>query len=507
MLERKNKLMLLLTLGVALFSVLIHVLGRGTNLFDMMVQMHHSLAAEAHPVWLNVIAVPPILFLAAAAALFAQHRSHRLIPPLVTLALVSSSISLIAGSGGGTEFHFSIFMVIAILCFYESIPLLIGATLIFTVQHLIGFFFSPEMVFGVSSYSLTMLVTHAFFLVATSLAVILQIASNKKAREALNAEKDRERAQTVGEIVERLTATSGQLCGRTGELSAQAESSAGASSLIREHVTDIYEGSQEQKNEAGSARTAIEKVGADLRQIVTDTSAVSEVSGQSALHAEAGNRSMGELMHRLTTLESSVSDSAERIRLLNEHARQIGEVTDLIRSIASQTNMLALNASIEASRAGDAGRGFGVVATEIQRLAQQSNASAENIGAFLGRINEESQHSAVSMQRVTAELSDGLAAAHETEDSFRVIRDHANEVNAKLRQVLSSGSLALENSGQASNSIETIFLIADEFVHACEQVKGHADNQLQFSGETAQIAAQLGGATSELRETIARIGA
>ena len=98
---------------------------------------------------------------------------------------------------------------------------------------------------------------------------------------------------------------------------------------------------------------------------------------------------MGQLMQNRSALETSVLDSSERIRLLNEHAQQIGKVTSLIRNIASQTNMLALNASIEASRAGEAGRGFGVVASEIQKLAQQSDASAENIGAFLGRINEE----------------------------------------------------------------------------------------------------------------------
>ncbi|MEJ8306486.1 methyl-accepting chemotaxis protein [Saccharibacillus sacchari] len=505
MFERKNKLMLLITLSVVLFSVLIHMLGRGTALFDAMEQMHGS-PSSPDPLWLNAIAVPPLLFFAAAAALYAKHRGHRLIPVFVMLALVFSSISLVAGSGGGTEFHFSIFMVIAVLCFYESIPLLIAATLIFAVQHLVGFFFSPEMVFGVSSYSPTMLATHAFFLVATSLAVILQIFSNKKARAELKAEKDRERSHTVGEIVDRLNATSGQLYGQTDELNAQAESSAGASGVIRECISDIYDGSQEQKSEAGSARSAIEKVGSDLREIVDATGIVSQVSDQSSRHAEDGNRNMGQLMQNLSSLETSVLDSSERIRLLNEHAQQIGKVTSLIRNIASQTNMLALNASIEASRAGEAGRGFGVVASEIQKLAQQSDASAENIGAFLGRINEETQRTAESMHRVTNELSAGLSAAQETEDSFRVICEHATEVGMKLQHILSSGDLALAHSGQASSSIETISLIADEFVYACEQAKTHAERQLQYSGDTAQIATQLGGATAELRETISRIG-
>lgn len=504
MLERKNKLMLLLTLGVVLFSVLIHALGRASSLFDAMV-MHHS-AAKADELWLNIISIPPVLFLAAAALLFMRNRTHHFIPSLVMLALVFSSISLVAGSGGGTEFHFSIFMVIAILCFYENILLMIGATLLFTLQHLIGFFISPEMVFGVSEYSLVMLATHAFFLVATSLAVILQIASNKKARAELNAKKDQERTQTVGEIVERLTATSGQLHGQTGELSAQAQSSAGASGLIREQISGIVQGSQEQKSEADTARTAIEKVSADLRQIVNATSVVAEVSDQSSRHAEEGNRNIGQLMEKLSTLEASVRESSERIRLLNEHAQQIEKVTGLIRNIASQTNMLALNASIEASRAGDAGLGFGVVASEIQKLAQQSDASAENIGAFLTRMNEETQRSAESMQRVTTELSTGLAAANETEDSFRVIWGYATEIDAQLQQILSSGNLAIQNSSQASHSVTTISMIAEKFVLACEQAKTYADNQLQYSGETAEIAAQLGGATAELRETIARIG-
>ncbi|MCQ4086592.1 methyl-accepting chemotaxis protein [Saccharibacillus sp. JS10] len=506
MLESKNKVMLSITLGVVLFSILIHALGRYSPLFDNMM-MHGHIPAKPDEIWLNLIALPPILFLGISAFLFSRSKAHHLLPTFVMLALVFSSISLISGSGGGTEFHFSIFMVVAILCFYESALLMIAATLIFTVQHLIGFFFAPEMVFGVSTYSFTMVATHAFFLVATSLAVIFQIVSTKRARADLNAKKDLERTQTVGDIVQRLTTTSGQLHGQTGELSAQAQSSAGASGMIREQISGIYEGSQEQKSEANTARAAIQKVGVDLQQIVSATSVVAEVSDQSSRHAEQGNHNIVQLMQKLSALEVSVRDSSERMQMLNEHAQEISKVTELIRNIASQTNMLALNASIEASRAGEAGRGFSIVASEIQKLAQQSNSSAESISAFLSRMNEDTQRSSESIQRVTSELSTGMSAATQTEESFRKIWGFATEVDKQIQQILSSGDLALENSNEASSAIATIASITENFVEACEQAKVYAESQLQYSGETAEIATKLGGATAQLRETIARIGA
>ena len=109
---------------------------------------------------------------------YQKQHDHRLVPLLNTLTLTFASMSIISGGGGTVEFHFSIFMVLAIVAYYENMKLIAIMTVLFALQHILGFFFLTELVFGAASYSFLMLVIHAVFLILTSGATSLQIHSS-----------------------------------------------------------------------------------------------------------------------------------------------------------------------------------------------------------------------------------------------------------------------------------------------------------------------------------------
>ncbi|MDO3408450.1 methyl-accepting chemotaxis protein [Saccharibacillus sp. CPCC 101409] len=514
MIQQKNKLMLLLSLGTVLLSVLIHIAGRKLALFDSMsmsgmdMSGHASVsrAAGGTLLGLNILLALPILALLGAGALFMRDRAHRSIPLLVTLALTFSSISLVAGSGSSTEFHFSIFMVIAILCFYENITLVVISTLIFAAQHIVGYFFLTELVFGASSYPVAMIAIHAFFLICTSLAVIVQIRFNRVSLAKANAQKDGQRQQLVAEIIDRLSATSGELGVQTGELNTQARLSAESSSAITAQVDSIYSGSLAQKQQSDIARYTIGEVDSDLSDIVEATKEVLDRSVETSRFAEQGNHNMTDLMSKLASLENTVRQQAEHIDTLIRHSEGIGRITGYIREVASQTNLLALNASIEAARAGESGKGFGVVAAEIQKLAAQSDDSAGTIGAFLDQMNEETKLSASAMKKVNEELGQGIRAANETENSFQMILDYASQVEISLDLILYSGSQALTASKDTHDSVHKIARIAEEFTGSCSEASSLAGSQLEFSMQTSRVAVLLSGAVDELQSVITRIG-
>src|SRR5690606_15069278 len=136
--------------------------------------------AEQLNVITNIFLILPILVFISALFLYLKKRDHSLIPPLNTLAITFASMSMIAGGEGMIEYHFSIFMVIAMIGYYERAGLIIVMTVLFAVQHIAGYLFLGEYVYGSNGYPFSMVLMHALFLLGTSSAIIWQIIQKNK---------------------------------------------------------------------------------------------------------------------------------------------------------------------------------------------------------------------------------------------------------------------------------------------------------------------------------------
>ena len=158
------------------------------------------------------------------------------------------------------------------------------------------------------------------------------------------------------------------------------------------------------------------------------------------------------------------------------HSDEIQNITSLITDISDQTNLLALNAAIEAARAGEYGKGFAVVAEEVRRLAEQSKASASEIGSMVDMIQDASKRAVTSISAGSERVDDGIAATEQSRQVFEEIQYAVGDVTTKVEMV--------------SAAIEEIQAMADEVSHGANEIQ-------QLSGEAAASAGDTSAATEE----------
>lgn len=510
--QYKNRTMLFVTLGVMIIMTIVHLAVRQFKLFDnmSMYSMGHGLLnideiSQDFGWVLNGLFVIPLILLLASFILYRVSNTHRLIPILNTLALTFSSMSMIAGGGGRVEFHFSIFMVVAIMSYYESLKLISLMTILFAVQHILGFFLFPEIVFGATQYDFIMLTIHAIFLVLTSAAISLQILSNQKMMKHIQLEVEKNEVEIVKDIVNRLSDTSDEIVKNTKELSIGANESIISGKTIATNIEHVSNGSEVQTKKANQAVESMEKIDQDITRIVNATSVVSDISQATSNFADQGNENLVMLMKSMSLLQASIQDCESQIRNLHDHSTEIGNIIGAIKDIANQTKLLALNASIESARAGEAGKGFSVVAVEIRKLAEQSDLSAMQITHLITEIDEGMRLSVESMERVIHSLKNGVEVANQTEGSFHQIMVSTKDVSSKIQDIVHSTAEIKSSSKEAVSTVMEISTIAGEFANNFQNANFLVRKQLSEHEEIFTVVNRLDNAVNGLQAVIEKL--
>ncbi|HZG14825.1 MAG TPA: methyl-accepting chemotaxis protein [Candidatus Bathyarchaeia archaeon] len=485
MYQQKNRIMLRVSFIIALISIVIQVLSRYFQIFDHF----HSMSADAQVsmvqlnqefgVAITVLLALPLLLCICAYLIFRKSPDHPLVAWLNMLVLTASSISMIAGGGGKVEFHFSIFMVVAFMFYYEQIRLVLTMTALFAVQHIVGFFLTPELVFGVREYSFSMLLVHALFLLFTSSAICLQIRSNHTIRNMLQAEKEGQRGEILQDVVTRLSLTAEKIAGAAKRLSQGAEESIHSSQSITFGMEQIAAGSHQQAQQTVHTTQSISEMDAGIQHISAAAVAVSLQSAQTEEKVEKGHQSLQQLVQQMMSLQQTVGQSESSIKTLHGLTTEISNITHAITDIASQTNLLALNAAIEAARAGEHGRGFAIVADEVRKLAEEAGASAKKIIDLVGQIEGATLSSVTSIDTVTQDVASSIHLIHRTEDAFTDLLQLAREAAEQIREISAFSEQLRTNSLSVAATIAGMSQVSEEFATHSAQAKETAERQLQ----------------------------
>jgi len=262
---------------------------------------------------------------------------------------------------------------------------------------------------------------------------------------------------------------------------------AGVLATTSDHVRSR---TQDQTAASQAIAAAIEEMTVSIDQIAhsaNDANAIARASGTCAGNGSDVIRRASDEIHRLSEM---VLASADRIRALERHSEEITSIVSVIREIADQTNLLALNAAIEAARAGEQGRGFAVVADEVRKLAERTAASTSEIGEKISRIQSDTHEAVESMNGGVDQASRGVALATEAGGSITEIRDGAIHVT----EAISAISDAIREQSAASNEIaKRVEQIAQMTEQSAEEVAG-----------TSRAARHLEEATGALRRQVAR---
>lgn len=269
----------------------------------------------------------------------------------------------------------------------------------------------------------------------------------------------------------------------------QANSS--AASQISSSLEEFTSVSQELNSQVHEIASSVEQMTSTILQTTKNTNKTAENSKNAVEIAQKGGEVIIQTVEGITRIADVVNKAAEIIQELGKNSQQIGDIVQVIDEIADQTNLLALNAAIEAARAGEQGRGFAVVADEVRKLAERTTKATKEIAQMIKKIQVDTQNAVDSVAEGSAVVEEGKKLASKAGESLKQIISSANEVVDLANQVASASEEQSSTVEQISRNIESISHLTNESATGIQQIARAADDLNKLTENLSNIVAQF----------------
>jgi methyl-accepting chemotaxis protein len=279
--------------------------------------------------------------------------------------------------------------------------------------------------------------------------------------------------QNFQEIIQQVVTNSHGVMQAAGKLSVSSRSVAASS--------------QSQNDATTSMAAAVEEVTTSIDHVADSSQETHNIARKSGELSLQGSEVVQAAAAEMSKIADSVNQSSQFIQQLGEHSNQISAIVNVIKEIADQTNLLALNAAIEAARAGEQGRGFAVVADEVRKLAERTARSTDEITGMIGSIQSGTRHAVDSMQEGSTRVTEGVVMANRAGDSMNQIKEGADQVIAAVSDISSALREQSAASNQVAQEVEKIAHMTEENSAAANEIAREAQ-QLESLAATLENA-------------------
>lgn len=273
---------------------------------------------------------------------------------------------------------------------------------------------------------------------------------------------------------------------------------------VTESIETISIGAQEQADEAQSSAEIMELLAQRIVGVNENIKAVLDVAREIRSTSRNAAETMNVLNEKSNTSAMKFTKVQDDIKNLNEKALQISKIVDLINGISEQTSLLSLNASIEAARAGAAGKGFGVVADEIKHLAEQTSEATKTIRNIVEEIVKETQNAVQEVENANVIFDEQKLSVQEADQAFRGIIDSLQKITEAVNQVNNAMTEIDEYKNRALEEILNISTIAQQTAASTEEVTAASEEQVSSADELARLAANLKDSVDELESNLSK---
>lgn len=269
-----------------------------------------------------------------------------------------------------------------------------------------------------------------------------------------------------------------------------------ASNEISTQITDCSHGTEEQSVRINETATAMEEMNATVLEVARNASQAADTAENARTKAEEGSRIVNGVLQKITLVQQQATSLKDDMNVLGQQAQDIGQIIDVISDIADQTNLLALNAAIEAARAGEAGRGFAVVADEVRKLAEKTMSATKEVGGAIQGIQHTTRQNMDNVDKAFQAIEESTGLAGSSGESLEDIVTLVEEAAEQIRSIATAAEQQSQTSESINRSIDDINRISNDTSRAMNQAAGAVND---LSGQSNVLQKLIGDLQQEER--------
>ncbi|SMC86412.1 methyl-accepting chemotaxis protein [Sporomusa malonica] len=303
-------------------------------------------------------------------------------------------------------------------------------------------------------------------------------------------------------IIRQVMQSAEQVAAASEQLTASAEQSADAAAHVAGVIGEVTLDTGNQRKDLKDTATVVEELSEQIREVAGGAQAAASLAEQTSVKIVTGRQAVEQTVNQMNSIEKATASVQQAIERLAASSAQIGEIVNVIASIAGQTNLLALNAAIEAARAGEQGRGFAVVADEVRKLAEQTQEAAKQITSLIGENHSNSTNAVALMNAGTSDVQQGITLVNNAGNSFGEIALLVSKVSDQVRDMSSSIREMANGSAQIVTKVRVVEQAGNRVDERTQTVSAATQEQSATMEEIASSSHNLARLSEELHNAV-----